>query len=86
MNLKGEQLISCEYGDLNVASDRLYSAKLYPDGKYGYIDHDENVIIDYQYDWAGDFEDGYALVFKSIGRKFLSFYIDEFGNELYSPK
>jgi len=30
--------------------------------KYGYIDYNGNLVIDYQYDEAGKFKDGYAIV------------------------
>ena len=46
-----------------------------PEGKYGIIDSDGNVIVDFEYDFIFPFEDGLALVVKGS----LMGAIDEFG-------
>ena len=47
------------------------------DGKLGYIDRKNNLVIDYQYDCATSFSEGLASV--TIGEK--SGYIDPDGNK-----
>ena len=52
-------------------------------GKYGFIDGDANVIVQFKYNEVSDFNDsGYAIVTYDDGK---STVIDKKGNELFAP-
>jgi hypothetical protein len=71
MNTNGETIIE-EVCGVNYYSDGLIPVQqLYvdgrittTDGKWGFIDANGNVVIDYQYDFAGQFIDGLSRVVK----------------------
>ena len=52
--------IAPQYEDARSFYSGLAAVKR--DGKWGYIDEDNNVVIDFQYDVAYDFNEGYAIV------------------------
>ena len=52
--------IAPQYEDARAFSEGLAAVK--KDVKWGYIDHDNNVVIDFQYDVAYDFSEGKAVV------------------------
>lgn len=54
------EYIAPQYEDARQFSDGLAAVK--KNGKWGYIDYDNNVVIDFQYDYAWDFNEGYAIV------------------------
>ncbi|MCL2125581.1 MAG: WG repeat-containing protein [Oscillospiraceae bacterium] len=55
-----EQLIAPQYDDARFYSEGLAPVK--KDGKWGYIDMNNNIIIDFKYDVANPFSEGYAVV------------------------
>src|SRR5690606_32118766 len=55
-------------------------------GKYGYLDKNGNIIIDFIYDGADDFSEGLARVYKTIQGEDIYGFIDEFGNEIIPIK
>ena|SRR5690606_16827214 len=55
-------------------------------GKYGYLDKNKNVIIDFKYDGADYFSEGLARVYKTVDNQDLYGFIDEFGNEIIPLK
>lgn len=55
-------------------------------GKYGYLDKNGNIIIDFIYDGADDFSEGLARVYKTIHDEDIYGFIDEFGNEIIPIK
>lgn len=57
------EVIAPQYEDAGQFSEDLAAVK--KDGKWGYIDHDNNVVIPFQYELAYDFSEGYAVVAKS---------------------
>lgn len=65
----------------NANTEQLYLVKA-ENEKYGYIDRDGNVVIDFQYDDAGYFTDGLATV--KQGNEWG--YIDEEGNVIIDFK
>lgn len=62
----GEIAIPFEYDDLGSYSEELIWGK--KDGKCGYLDINNNVIIKFEYDWAYDFSEGLAAVEKFSGQ------------------
>ena len=54
------EVIAPQYEDAGLFSEGLAAVK--KDGKWGYIDTENNVVIPFRYDWACDFWEGYALV------------------------
>ena len=68
---------SCGSGDMNTGLVPILSGK-----NYGYIDLEGNYIINPQFDYAGEFFDGRALV----GKGNLYGYIDEKGTYVIPPK
>lgn len=57
------EVIKPQYEDAGQFSEDLAAVK--QDGKWGYVDHDNNVVIPFQYELAYDFNEGYAVVAKS---------------------
>lgn len=55
-------------------------------GKYGYLDRDENIVIDFLYDGAYDFSEEIARVYKTINDRDLYGFIDKYGNEIVPLK
>ena len=55
--------IAPQYEEARTFSEDLAAVK--QDGKWGYVDHDNNVVIPFQYELAYDFNEGYAVVAKS---------------------
>jgi|SRR5690554_2225375 len=51
-------------------------------GKYGYLDRQGNVVIDYIYDGAYDFSEEFARVYKTINNQDIYGFIDKYGNEI----
>jgi hypothetical protein len=51
-------------------------------GKYGYLDKDGNIAIDYIYDGAYDFSEEFARVYKTISNQDFYGFIDKYGNEI----
>ena len=58
--LKYEQLISPQYEDAGMFSEGLAPVK--KDGKWGYIDASNKLVIGFEYDVANLFSEGYAVV------------------------
>lgn len=56
--------IAPQYEDAQTFSEGLAAVK--KDGKWGYIDEDNNVVIPFQYDYTWGFDEGYAVVAKAI--------------------
>lgn len=56
--------IKPQYEDANLFTEDLAAVK--KNGKWGYIDHDNKVVIPFQYELAYDFSEGYAIVAKSV--------------------
>lgn len=56
------EVIPFQYEDADQFSEDLAAVK--KNGKWGYIDHEGNVVIDFQYDYAWIFNEGYAIVGK----------------------
>jgi hypothetical protein len=56
------------------------------EGKYGYVNHENELIIPYQYSYAREFQNGFAMVSDSEGvediEEFIWYHIDETGKEL----
>lgn len=57
------ELITPQYEDAGLFIDGLAPVK--KNGKWGYIDESGTVVIDFQYDYAWRFSEGYALVAKA---------------------
>lgn len=58
------EYIAPQYEELSTFSEDLAAAK--KDGKWGYIDKDNKVVIPFQYELAYSFNEGYAVVAKSV--------------------
>lgn len=58
------EVIAPQYEELHTFSEDLAAAK--KDGKWGYIDKDNKVVIPFQYELAYSFNEGYAVVAKSV--------------------
>lgn len=56
--------IAAQYDDAGLFIDGLAPVK--KDGKWGFIDKNGNVAIDFQYDYAWRFNEGYAMVAKAV--------------------
>lgn len=61
----GKETIPFEYQDLGRYADGLIKAE--KNGKYGYIDIDNNIVIPFIYEDAEDFSEGFALVHIDAG-------------------
>ena len=57
--MTSEIAIAPQYEDANAFAYEYAAVK--KDGKWGYIDKDGNVVVDFKYDWAGDFSEGVAV-------------------------
>ncbi len=55
-------------------------------GKYGYLDGDGNIVIDFIYDGAYDFSEEFARVYKTINNQDLYGFIDKYGNVIVPLK
>lgn len=74
----GEITIPIIYDDIG----RTFEEGIIPvkkDGKYGYINEYNEIIIPFSYDYAGDFSEGFAIV-KRYGKYG---YIDRFGHDTF---
>ena len=58
--LRYTEMIAPQYEDADLFSDGLAPVK--KNGKWGYINTDNKVVIPFQYDIAGVFQEGYAIV------------------------
>ncbi|MCL1835205.1 MAG: WG repeat-containing protein [Oscillospiraceae bacterium] len=58
--LRFEQIIAPQYEDAGRFSEGLAAVKR--NGKWGYIDLNNNVVVNFVYDWANPFSEGYAVV------------------------
>ncbi len=58
------EVIAPQYENAGFFSDGLAAVK--KDGKWGYIDQENNVVIPFVYDAAGIFNEGYAVVGKLV--------------------
>lgn len=54
--------------------------------KYGFVNSDGDLVIDFRYDFAKEFSEGLALVFKTVKGRDLYGFIDELGNEVIPLK
>ena len=57
--MTSEIIIAPQYEDAKGFNDGYAAVK--KDGKWGYIDEEGNVVVDFKYDWAGIFNDGVAV-------------------------
>lgn len=78
-NIKSDKVV--KYSSLNMEIDEASEfseglAVVKKDGKYGYIDKEGNLVIDFQYEYANPFSEGLAVV-KKNGK---NGYIDKSGN------
>lgn len=71
-----EEIIAPQYDDIRHFSDGLAAVK--KNGKWGYIDTENQVVVPFQYDMAYSFNEGHAIVYK----KAASGYEDEYYVEL----
>jgi hypothetical protein len=55
-------------------------------GKYGYLDRNGNIVIDFIYDGAYDFSEEFARVYKTINNRDLYGFIDKYGNAIVPLK
>lgn len=78
-NSYGEVIISPKYEIAGDYSEGL--ASVYIDGKYGYIDRDENLIIKCDYKRAYEFKNGLAIVQRSDYKQAV---INKNGEELFT--
>lgn len=69
------------YEDAYPFSEGLAAVKL--DGKYGFIDHDFNLVIPCKYDEVNSFEGGLALVYLNQPGVEISLYIDKKGKVVW---
>src|SRR5688572_19184420 len=60
INLKGHLMSPVFFSDGEDFSDGLAAVKLKEDGKWGYLDSAGKIVIDLQFDYAGEFKDGKA--------------------------
>ena len=60
--LRYEEIIKPQYEAVNDFSEDLAAVK--KDGKWGYIDTENNIVIPFQFDMAQPFSEGYAIVGK----------------------
>ena len=58
-----EIIIEPQYEDAGMFFEGLAAVKM--DGKWGYIDTENKVVIPFEYDYAGFFSEGYAVVGKN---------------------
>ena len=74
----------------NVWQPKEGLARAKKDGKYGYIDDNGKVIIPFEYEYAEDFNEGLAIVWKGykllVDDYFKCGYIDKTGKEVISIK
>lgn len=61
ISLQGVQIFNSDYEDVGTFREGLCPVK--KDGLYGYIDLNENVVIDFQFEKAESFSNGYAEVY-----------------------
>ena len=80
IDTKGKEVSESQYDDAKAFSEEGYAA-VCKDGKWGFIDADDNLVIKYQYDEALSFHNGYAAV--RMGE--LWGYVDSDGYMLISP-
>lgn len=81
-NSYGEVIISPKYSFLTGEySEGLIPA--YIDGRFGYIDRDENLVIENKYDYAYEFKNGMAIVELDDSSQAV---IDKSGKELFATK
>lgn len=85
INKKGEFVIEPKYKGIGSFKDGLAGVKI--DDKYGFMDINEKIIIQPQFDWIKDFNDGYAAVAKKVDKndtlstpKYKWGFIDKKGN------
>lgn len=74
------EIISPQYEDGKrfSESDALVAVKL--DGKWGYINPENQVVVPFAYDFAGIFNEGHALVGTSTSGGYTMGMVDTFGN------
>lgn len=77
-NAANGKLIEPKFYEVDLFSEGLASVQEAKDGKYGYINEDGEIVIDFQYDSSADFKDGKAFVNKDGNY----IYIDKKGNEI----
>ena len=69
----------CSSDDQLIVSKNEY-------GKYGYLNIDEEMVIDFLYDGAYDFIEGFARVYKTINNQDFYGFIDKAGFEIVPLK
>ena len=86
--LQYEQVIAPQYEDAQLFNEGLAAVK--KDGKWGYINESGEVVIPFQYDVAGQFSEGHAIVGRLLPKEEDDWYdrdrialniIDKNGNE-----
>lgn len=82
INKLGETIIPHEYGDVKMFKEGLSAVRNYWDSKYGYIDHQGNIVIDMIYDVAHSFNEGVAYVEGNNGYYRGYFSIDSKGKKI----
>ena len=80
IDINGNLIKLNNYESVNDFSEGL--ARVEVDGKYGFVDKEENEVVSPKYDDTGDFSEGLARVW--MDRK--CGFIDKEGNEVVSPK
>ena len=77
-----EEFIAPQYEDAGIFSEGFAPVKM--DGKWGFIDLENELIIPYEYDYASYFSEGYAVVGKHGTRTYMNWEWD-YVNETYIP-
>lgn len=83
INTKGEVVIPCTYSIMpSDVKDGMIRVRGGSGNYYGYINTRGEAVIDYQFYFAGEFENGYAVVCKREGDLNLYGMIDKAGNTI----
>lgn len=87
IDLNGNITRTFNYDHVGRVSDGLMEFRRTGDEKSGYLDTDGNIVIQPAFSYAGDFEDGKALVTAADGSGFQQYgLIDRTGRFLIQPK
>ena len=85
IGLNGEVLRTYNYSNVGNLSEGLMAFQKDSDSKFGYIDENNNVIIQPQYTGAQQFKDGVAIVNTASDYNYKYGLIDKKGNFLIKP-
>lgn len=77
-NAETGKVVGPKFSDVLDFKNGMASVQESKDGKWGFINEDGELVIDFQFDSRADFKEGKAFVSKDGGY----IYIDKKGNEI----